>query len=324
MAAAFLPHIGLLFREDYVLTSAQGSYALTGQNATLVAVGIFGPAPLPHLGMLGGLGGNTGTSAQGTYAVTGQAASLLIGYKVAANVGFYTLTGQAAIFNLGGGASTGGDPAPLPHIGSLLRASSGSKTLTADTGLYGIFGSDGLADFEMSAAQGTYAVTGQDAGLRNTRTITADQGTYAFTGQDATFAIGGTSRVMTAESGTYALTGYDAGLYGGFYISGEQGFYALLGQAANLTVGVTSNYVMLAETGDYQVFGNDADLIQGDPVLWAECGTYTVTGFDTVERPDNHGGHHRHKHHHHKHMHEIDESDLVTVTTAFKTLVKSV
>lgn len=279
MAAAYLPHIGLLLG-DHVLTADQGSYAITGQDASGGAAGVGTPASLPHLGLLGGLGGNAGVSEQGSYAVTGQDAAFLIGYRLACNVGFYTLSGQPALFSQS--VNQGGNPAPLPHLGLMLASNSTSYTLTADPGFYGIFGSDGLADYEMSAASGTYSISGQDAGVSAVRFVTADQGTYAISGQDATFEIASPARTMAADFGTYSISGQDNAMSAGYGFSAEQGFYAVLGQTATLSVGQLTNYEMLAEHGDYQVFGIDQTLDVGDPVLWAEVGIYTIEGFPVV------------------------------------------
>ena len=277
-AAAFLPHIGLLFDGIYALTAAQGTYTLSGQAASLVYSGARTdtPAPLPHLGLLGGIGGNAGVSDQGAYTITGQAAAFLRGLRLVSDAGFYTLSGQPAILNTS--VNQGGYPAPLPHIGLMLASTTTAYTLTADTGIYSILGSEGVADFEMSAAQGSYGIVGQDAALLKTHILVAEQGSYAVSGQDAIFAIGSPARTLTAEQGTYLLSGQDAGTYVGRGFTAEHGFYALLGQAANLVYGVANSYTLVAESGTHTVGGHDAALTFGGYVLQCGSGAYSIDG----------------------------------------------
>lgn len=316
MAAAYLPHIGLLLG-SHVLTADQGSYAITGQDAIGGAAGVGTPAPLPHFMLLGGLGGNALVSGAGSYSVTGQDASFLIGYRLACNVGFYTLSGQPALFSQS--VNQGGNPAPLPHLGLMLAGSTASYTLTADPGAYGIFGSDGLADYEMSAATDTYSISGQDALFNAVHFIIAESGAYAITGQDADFTIGSPSRTMAADFGTYSVSGQDNAMSAGYGFTGEHGFYAVLGQTANLSVGQLIHYEMLAEHGDYQVFGIDADFVFGDPVLWAEFGEYTLTGYDVRNPPvrDNGGGYwHPPRRRRHRRHDEIEPVSIERVEEA--------
>lgn len=293
-AAAFLPHIGLLFDGLYALVAEQGSYSVTGQDATLdwsgAPVGDT-PAPLPHLGLLGGIGGNAGVSEQGSYALTGQDVAFLRGLRLISDAGFYTLSGQPAILNIS--VNQGGYPAPLPHLGLLLQSTVTGYTLTADPGTYSISGSEAVADFEVSAAQGSYGFTGQDAALRKTHILVAEAGSYALAGQDAIFEIGSPARTLTAESGTYAVSGQDAGLYAGRYVGAEHGFFALLGQAANLVYGVATNYSMLAEQGTYSTTGQDAALTFGGYVLQADYGTYAADFKDTVSASTPSGPFHK-------------------------------
>ena len=194
-----------------VLVAGQGSYVISGQDAAFSrASNASTPAPFPHLSLLGGLGSNLLIAGQGSYTFSGQDASLKVAHVLSAASGTYTVSGQVAALSpsLGGG----GDAAPLPHLGLLLQAFTDSYTLTADAGSYSIIGSDGLADFEMSAATSTYSITGQDAGLRKASVLTAASGTYSITGQDAALSIGGTARTMTADYGTYSITGQAATL----------------------------------------------------------------------------------------------------------------
>jgi hypothetical protein len=280
--AAPLPHLGLL-GADPVLTAEQGTYTVTGQDATLQGGVRWGPASLPHIGSILQAQAVQYTLAAdyGTYTVTGQDAGSLRTYAVAANFGEYVLSGQAGILYAPG--AQGGDAGPLPHIGLMLAPDTTAYTLTCDTGIYFVFGSDALADFEVTAEQGSYTVTGQDATLLKTTIMQAETGTYTVSGQDALFEIGGTDRVMPAEYGTYAITGNDATLAPAYALSCEHGFYALLGQAASLVYAPPATYSLLCEAGSYTHTGNDANLDARR--LYAEYGTYEVSGFSVRGLP---------------------------------------
>lgn len=278
--AAPLPHLGLL-GFDPVLTADQGTYSVTGQDVTLLSGVPWGPASLPHIGSVLPPAAlqHTLTADYGTYSVTGQDATSLRGYVVAANVGEYTVAGQAGI--LQPSLARSGDPAPLPHLGLVLPTA--ARTLTCDTGIYSVFGSEGLADMEMSAEQGTYTITGQDAGLLKNTILTAEYGTYALVGQDTEGVIGSTDHVMAADYGTYTVTGSDASVIPAYALACEHGFYALLGQAAEVRYNPPASYTLPCEGGTYFVTGVDAALDHRR--LYAESGTYSLTGFSVRGLP---------------------------------------
>lgn len=274
-----LPSLSLVLGERLSLTAEQGSISVSGQAAGLTygsSAVPSSPAPLPHLGLLGGLGFTALVANSGSFAITGQDAGFLRGLRVTADAGFYTLTGQPALFERI--VATAGDPAPLPHIGLLLQFVSSARTLTADAGIYAITGSDGLIDIEMSAAQGSITITGQAAGMLKTSILVAEVGSYAISGQDATFNISSPARTMPADTQTYTVSGQAAGMLAQRMLLAEQGFYSLQGQAANLVYGVTNAYTMLAEQGSYTTFGNDQAFVFGGAVLEAGYGTYQLDG----------------------------------------------
>jgi hypothetical protein len=280
--AASLPHLGLL-GAAYVLTAESGTYSVTGQDAGLLFGVPWGPAPLPHIGSVlpAGSAQYTLTAEFGSYDTTGQDVSSSRTYVVAANFGEYLFAGQAGILHAPGANVE--NPAPLPHLGLLLGPDTTAYTLVADPGFYVIVGSDALADFEVAAEQGTYTVTGQDAGLLKTTILTAESGTYSVTGQDAEFSIGGTDRVMAADFGTYSISGQDAGLLPAYRLAPEHGFYALLGQAASLVYAPPVIYTLTAESGTYSHTGQDANLDARR--LYAEYGTYEITGYTVTDLP---------------------------------------
>lgn len=278
---ASLPHIGLNLGGPRTLTAETGTYTLTGSEAVLVGPGGT-PAPLPHLALLGGLGlaPNVLRAESGSYTLTGQDAGSSRAYSLTAERGFYITSGQVAALELSQGRS--GDPAPLPHLGLLLPPATLARTLTCDTGIYTLVGSDALIDWEVTAEQGSYAISGQVADLRVHRILTAESGSYALSGQDALFSRSGAALVMPAESGVYSVTGSDAGLTVGYRLGGEHGFYGVGGQAASLALGLSTNYIFAAETGVYSLSGFDAELTPSGPVLLAETGYYSVQGYSVV------------------------------------------
>lgn len=101
-----------------------------------------------------------------------------------------------------------------------LVQSSGSSTaytLTAAQGSYTLTGQSAVLNVGrvLTAAQGAYTLTGQDVLLKVGRVLVAEQGAYTVTGQDATLTFtpaGSTAYSMTADQGSFALTGIDAAL----------------------------------------------------------------------------------------------------------------
>jgi hypothetical protein len=244
-------------RVEYRLSAEQGSYAVSGQDASLAPSGSVGPGPLPHLALLGGLGGARVIAEGGTYAITGQGADVRCGHSLNAEAGYIAIYGQVGL--LSKSANSSGESAPLPHLASLFLPTTTDRTLTADPGNYSYVGSDSLADFEITAATDTYEITGQDAGTLLGLVLAAEQGSYEIAGQDADSQTGGSALVLTADFGEYAITGQDATLRSSYRASVEFGFYAQLGQNANLSVGVSGVTSLSAESGTYSITGYDVD-----------------------------------------------------------------
>jgi hypothetical protein len=165
---------GQLGAANYVVTANNGTYSLTGQNATIAYAGA---------------GGYTLVANNGTYAVTGQAASLLRSRLVSAVYGTYALTGQNA---------------------TLLK----SKVMLANTGAYSVAGQAAIVvytpaggAYTIMAGSGMYAVTGQSASLSRDRLISGGVGTYNTTGFAATIQ---KSRIVYANNGSYTVAGQPA------------------------------------------------------------------------------------------------------------------
>jgi hypothetical protein len=282
-----LPHLSLVFSETtstHTLTAEQGTYSLSGQDAGGAHSGST-PAPLPSMSLLGGLGSTQPilVAESGTYTVSGQDAGLARTWSMAADYGTYATSGQVAALVPSEGFA--GEAAPLPHIGLLLAPVTDTRTLVCDPGLYSIIGSDGLADFEMSAAQGSYALAGQDAALLRSIIFACDAGTYEVTGQTADFAVGGTDRTMPADTTTYAITGFDATLTVARTLTAEQGFFAQLGQAAEFFLGLLTHYTVTAESGTYASSGQDAAFEVSEKLLECEFGSYSVQGYSIPDPP---------------------------------------
>jgi len=163
-------------------------------------------------------------------------------------------------------------------------------TLTADSGSYALTGQDAglIAARTLTADQGSYAVTGQTADLIRTVRLLADQGSYALTGQDAALRA---ARLIGADSGSYSITGQDATLTyaasGVYTLTADSGTYSISGQDATLTYVPLVNYTLTADAGSYAITGQAADLIYtplNNYVLSAEFGQYSIAGQDAALR----------------------------------------
>lgn len=110
-------------RVDRKLTAAHGTYAITGQDANLIANRIL-------------------AASHGAYTITGQAAALTVARKLTAEQGSYTLTGQAAAL----------------VAGRMLAAAQGSFTLSGQDAVL-------RAARRLVAGHGTITITGQDVTL---------------------------------------------------------------------------------------------------------------------------------------------------------------
>lgn len=114
----------------YTLTCAAGSYAVTGQTATLTYTS--------HGSIAYSL-----SCAAGSYSVTGQAATLHVSHKLTAAAGSYSVTGIAATLKVShrltavkGAYSVTGYPATLTYVSKTPVA----YALTCDAGSYVVSG----------------------------------------------------------------------------------------------------------------------------------------------------------------------------------------
>ena len=134
----------------------------------------------------------------------------------------------------------------------------------------------GGATYTLTAASGSFALTGQDAGLAFNRVLAADTQSYALTGQATGLAF---NRTLAADSGSFALTGQDAGLAFNRVLSAANGSYALDGQDVTLTYTPISGatYTLGAASGSFALTGQDTGLAF-NRVLTADTQSYSLSG----------------------------------------------
>ena len=163
-----------------------------------------------------------------------------------------------------------------------VAAGGPTYTLTADSGSFALTGQAAGLSFNrtLAADSGSFALTGQDAALLQNRVLASDSGAFALAGQDATLTF---SRVLSAASGSYALAGQDATLTytpisGATYtLAAASGSFALAGQGAVLL----QNRSLAADSGSFALTGQDATLARGY-MMPAQSGDYSVAGQDAA------------------------------------------
>lgn len=175
---------------NLVLIAQQGSFALTGQSAGLLA-------------------GRKLTASQGSFALTGEAANLLAGRAVQAQAGSFTLSGQSAIL-LGArviAASRGSFVLSGQNAGLFT-----SHLLVAQVGSFSLSGQDARLDkgVILTASRGSFALTGEDAILSVVRILTASRGSFTLTGFPAELTKAAAEMVLHAQCGLFVLTGFPA------------------------------------------------------------------------------------------------------------------
>ena len=175
---------------DYTLSTDAGSYAVTGQAASLTA----------NRKLVADAGG---------YDVTGQAATLTAARILSTDAGSYSVSGQDASLVVSRLLSTEAGSYALSGLDvSLTYTPVGGPTytLTIDAGSYELSGQavSLIAARILSTEAGAYSITGQDANLLRGYLLEAAQGSYSITGQDATLLI---SRILSGTSGNYAISG---------------------------------------------------------------------------------------------------------------------
>ena len=177
------------------------------------------------------------------------------GYRLIADAGAYTLTGNDA---------------------TLTAAANPNKFLTADFGSYTFTGvAAGVLHAARLLAEGrAFAVTGNLIDLRPGRRLLAEVRAFSVTGVNATLL---PARRLTAESGAFTLTGISADLikFGG-------GSQTLVADAGSYTLGLVAvdlnfNRKLLASGTAYTLTGIDAGSRQTH-VLVASTRSYQYLG----------------------------------------------
>lgn len=164
-----------------------------------------------------------------------------------------------------------GNPAPLPSLATLLP---NPKTLTAASGTYSVSGQAAAfkAVRKMPAAQGSLSISGQSAAFRRGRYLGAAQGTLSVGGQSA-----GLIRIakLGAAQGSYAVGGQAAQLnYGSV---GSTQFPAPLPMLSSL-LGSNGTSTLTAGSGTYSISGQPIAMRKAPLVLTAAQGNYSVSG----------------------------------------------
>lgn len=218
------------------------------------------------------------TLSSGTLAQAAEAVIAMCEINAVGNVGSYSVTGGFTILSEEPDADnywTSGVAAQITAAttavtASFTRTNGGAATLSGLL-IVSIKEATGGASYSLTAAQGSYSLTGQAAGLRYGRKLAAGQGSYALTGQTVGLAYSGAARILTAAAGSYSLTGQSVTLRAGRKLVAAQGSYAITGQSALLKRGLK----LAAGSGTYAITGSDA---LADYAITASAGAYVLTG----------------------------------------------
>lgn len=135
------------------------------------------------------------------------------------------------------------------------------------------------ATYTLTAEAGSFALTGNPAGLLAARTLTANAGSFALTGNNA-----GLLRTyrLAADAGAFSLTGNPATLLAARKLTAAAGSFTLTGNPATLTYNSSAaTYTLTAEAGSFALTGSDAGL-RAARRLAAEAGAFALTGNDTT------------------------------------------
>lgn len=124
----------------------------------------------------------------------------------------------------------------------------------------------GVTGFTLTAAAGSYSMTGESVAAILSYSLTASTGSYVITGEAITNAL-----AFAAAAGSYVMTG--KAITNGLSFAAASGVYAITGEA------VTNGFGFSAAFGAYTLTGESANLVpvQGF-VLPAAFGSYTMTG----------------------------------------------
>lgn len=144
----------------------------------------------------------------------------------------------------------------------------------ATNAVYGVaaYGSSQYGTLFVTAAAGSYTLTGGAATFKRDYVIQGVVGSYALTGVDASLL---TSHVLSASAGSYALTGYSSTLIRDEIIYAGAFAFAYTGYDA----GLITNRVLASNAGSYSITGGDAGLARSLSVT-GDAGAYAIIGKD--------------------------------------------
>ena len=189
----------------------------------------------------------------------GQKGNPYFANSMTADVGAFTLTGQAVTFRRG-------------------------LMLPAETGTFTLTGQDVTFDRDriLLAATGAFTLSGQDLSLRAARILYASHlpqtnAFYSWLGFGAygQNAYGGSQFVDdTASATTFVLTGNSVGLRRGISFAADVGTFTLTGQDLDRFY---RTYVLMADVGVFVLTGQAAI---GNISMPAGAGTFVLTGHD--------------------------------------------
>lgn len=154
----------------------------------------------------------------------------------------------------------------------LDASSSGAYSLTAAAGSFALTGQSAnlRAARKLAASAGSFTLTGQSAGLLFGHKLSASLGAFTLTGNAATFRL---TRGLTAVAGSFVLTGQAAVLAKGYSFSATAGSFALTGQPASLLV----TRRLTAVAGSFVLSGQTAGLFKGK-TMPAAAGSFALSG----------------------------------------------
>lgn len=247
---------------NYSLTSDNGSFTLTGQDATPKATRVVAgengsftftgqEVTLEYLVSL------TLSAAYGQFTLSGQDVNTLYSKLVSASLAEFTLTGQTALFKYSKSLDAGyGGYSFTGRSANLLKA----LKVAAERGSFDLTGQNAtlvytpVGGYTIVASQGTFSLAGQSAGLLRASRISSQYGSFSLSGQDSLFRVG---KLVSAEPGVYQLSGQDLSFLRTHVLTSDAGLYILSGQDAGLVYVPHEELVVLAETGIFTlVFPN--------------------------------------------------------------------
>ena len=148
-----------------------------------------------------------------------------------------------------------------------------TKTLNHDWAIMAAAFAPAGSGYTLTAAAGSYALTGTATGLRAGRRVVAGGGSYSLTGTAATMSA---ARRIVAAAGTYALTGTASITRVARRIVAAAGALALTGTPATLNYGALAK-TLVAAAGSYVLAGASAALSRTWRLV-AAPGNYILSG----------------------------------------------